>query len=432
MPNNNTLTSSIASRREKLAWILYDFANSGYTTVVLTTIYNAYFVSTIAMSNGFNTATSTLFWTLTIATGNLLVLLSAPVIGAYADIHAARKKLLVIVTAGCVLFTALLATPESGDIIMASVFIIASYFMFATGENLIAAFLPELTTHKNIGRLSGYGWSIGFLGGLTALALCLSYVNWAESVGHSATDYVPVTMLIVALFFAVSSLPTLLYLKERGNSTEITHHIASSAFKRVMTTIKSLHDFPELRRFMLAIVSFQAGIYIVIVLAAVYAQQVMGFDTKQNILLIGIVNVTAAVGAFGFGYLQDKAGSIKTLLLTLILWCIAILVAWASNNINMFWLSANLIGLSLGASQSASRALVGLFSPAGRYGEFFGLWGMCVKLAAIVGPLSYGAINWLTDGSHRDSILITLVFFIIGIIILLSIDEKRGRERVRS
>jgi len=418
------------TRREKFAWILYDFANSGYTTVVLTTIYNAYFVSTIAMNNGFNSAAATLFWTLTIATGNLLVLLSAPVIGAYADIHAARKKLLLLVTIGCIFFTALLATPEPGDIFTAAFFIVISYFMFATGENLIAAFLPELTTKDNIGRLSGYGWSIGFLGGLTSLALCLGYVSWAKSLGHTATDYVPATMIIVAVFFAISTLPTMIFLKERGHSSGKQNHIASDAFKRVVTTIKSLNDYPELQRFMLAIISFQAGIYIVIVLAAVYAQQVMGFDTGQNILLIGIVNITAAVGAFSFGHLQDKIGSIKTLLLTLVLWCIAILTAWSSQDINLFWLSANLIGLSLGASQSASRALIGLFSPSGRYGEFFGLWGMSVKLAAIIGPLSYGMINWLTDGNHRDSILTTLVFFVAGIMILLTIDEKRGRQRV--
>ncbi len=432
MLNDNTNTSIPATRREKLAWILYDFANSGYTTVVLTTIYNAYFVSTIAMNNGFNSAEATLFWTLAIAIGNLLVLFSAPIIGAYADIHRARKKLLFIVTAGCIIFTALLAIPEPGDIAMASVFIIISYFMFATGENLIAAFLPELTPHEDIGRLSGVGWSIGFLGGLVALALCMAYVIWAESAGQTATDYVPVTMLIVALFFAVATIPTMLYLKERGHTSIRQDHIASNAFKRVIKTIKSLHNYPELRRFMIAIISFQSGIYIVIILAAVYAEQVMGFDTKQNIILIGIVNITAAIGAFGFGHLQDKIGSIRTLLLTLVLWCIAIFTAWSSQDINTFWLAANLIGLSLGASQSASRALVGLFSPAGHYGEFFGLWGMCVKLAAIIGPLSYGLINWLNNGNHRDSILTTLVFFVIGIIILLSINEKQGKQRVNT
>jgi len=418
--------------REKLAWILYDFANSGYATVVLTTVYSAYFVSTIAANNGFNSASATLFWTITIALGNGLVILSAPLIGALSDTYAIRKKLLVITTFSCILFTALLAIPEQGDVYIAALFVMLSYFMFSTGENLIAAFLPELTSKNNIGRLSGYGWSIGFLGGLSTLLLCLLYVNWAKGTGQSATEYVPVTMLIVAAFFSITTIPTVLWLKERGSINKETEPSIKNSFKRVFHTITTLEKYPELRRFMFALVSFHAGIYIVIFLAAIYAEQAMGFDTKQNIVLISVVNITAAIGAFGFGYLQDKFGSVRTLLLTLFLWCIAIILAWASKDITLFWIAANLIGISLGASQSASRALIGLFSPANRYGEFFGLWGMCVKLSAIIGPLSYGIINWLTNGNHRHSILVTLVFFIIGIIILLTVNEKRGRERVTS
>lgn len=430
--NNDNMTNIPVTIREKLAWILYDFANSGYTTVVLTTIYSAYFVSTIAINNGFSVASATLFWTLTIAAGNGLVLCTAPVIGALADIHTIRKKLLLISTFGCILFTALLAIPAPGDIVAASLLVVLSYFMFATGENLIAAFLPELASHNNIGRLSGYGWSIGFLGGLSALLLCLIYVSWAKTNGQVATDYVPITMLIVAGFFSLATIPTLLWLRERGSKSTNTSTVIQKSFARVLHTIKTLKQYPDLRRFMLALISFHAGIYIVIVLAAVYATQVMGFDTQQNIVLISVVNITAAIGAFGFGHLQDKLGSVKTLLFTLLLWCVAIVTAWASHDVATFWLAANIIGVSLGASQSASRALIGLFSPPGRYGEFFGLWGMCVKLAAIIGPLSYGVINWLTDGNHRDSILTTLVFFIIGIMILLTIDEKRGRKRATS
>ena len=426
------MKSSPVTTREKLAWILYDFANSGYATVVLTTIYSAYFVSTIAASNGFNSASATLFWTLTIAIGNGLVILSAPLIGVLADTYAIRKKLLVTTTFGCILFTALLAFPEQGDILIASVLVMLSYFMFSTGENLIAAFLPELTNKDNIGRLSGYGWSIGFLGGLSTLLLCLLYVNWAKETGQSVTEYVPVTMLIVAAFFSAATIPTVLWLKERGRISKKTKPSIKNSFKRVFHTITTLEEYPELRRFMFALVSFHAGIYIVIFLAAIYAEQAMGFDTTQNIILISVVNITAAIGAFGFGYIQDIFGSIRTLLLTLFLWCIAIMLAWASEDVTLFWIAANLIGISLGASQSASRALIGLLSPANRYGEFFGLWGMCVKLAAIIGPLSYGIINWLTSGNHHHSILVTLVFFIVGIIILLTINEKRGRERVTS
>ena len=152
----------------------------------------------------------------------------------------------------------------------------------------------------------------------------------------------------------------------------------------------------------------------------------MGFTTQQNIILIGIVNITAAIGAFIFGHIQDRLGSVRTLMLTLGIWCIAILIIWLSHENVWFWLAANLIGLALGASQSASRALIGLFSPSKRYGEFFGFWGLCVKLAAIIGPVSYGLFNWLNHGDYRQSMLITLAFFVAGLLVMSRINEQRG------
>ena len=416
--------------REKFSWAMYDFANSGYATVVLTTIFNTWFVSGIAMSGGFDSGTATLLWTIAIAIGNLLILFSAPVIGAISDLYAIRKPLLIASSIGCISFTALLAIPEAGDTWLAMALLILSYYMFATGENLIAAFLPELTTPNNIGRLSGYGWALGFMGGLLTLALCLYYINTAEAAGKTAEQFIPGTMLIVSGCFLISALPTLLWLKERGKPAKIKpNQLFLNTFSELKNTLSNLKHFPDLRLFMFSLTCFHGGIYIVIVLAAVYAEQVMGFDTKQNILLIGVVNITAAIGAFGFGHLQDKLGSVRTLSLTLLVWCLAIIIAWSSQSVEFFWLAANLIGISLGASQSASRALIGLFSPPGHYGEYFGLWSLCVKLAAIIGPISYGLLNKITDGDHRTSLLITLVFFISGLVLLLGVNEERGKKR---
>ena len=416
---------------EKISWAMYDFANSGYATVVLTAIFNTWFVSGIAMSGGFDSGTATLLWTIAIAIGNFIILFSAPVIGAIADLYAVRKRLLFASSIGCITFTALLAIPQAGDTGLAMFLLIISYVMFATGENLIAAFLPELTTADNIGRLSGYGWALGFMGGLLTLALCLVYINHAEAAGKLPEQFIPVTMLIVSVSFLISALPTFIWLKERGKPAEkSSQKLIRNTYSELKTTLINLKHFPDLKRFMISLTCFHGGIYIVIVLAAVYAEQVMGFDTKQNIMLIGVVNITAAIGAFVFGHLQDKLGSVRTLILTLIIWCIAIIIAWYSDDIVMFWLAANLIGLSLGASQSGSRALIGLFSPAGHYGEYYGLWGLCVKLAAIIGPVSYGLLNKLTDGDHRTSLLITLVFFITGLVLLLTVSEERGRKQV--
>lgn len=405
---------------------MYDFANSGYATVVLTTIYNAWFVSVIAMQGGFSSGEATLLWTVTIAIGNAIILLSAPLLGAIADLYGVRKRLLAASTFGCILFTSLLALPGPGDVEMAMLLVVLSYVMFANGENLIAAFLPELSTKEDIGRLSGYGWALGFLGGLLTLGLCLAYIHYAQSLGQTEAQIIPYSMYIVAMVFALASLPTFYYLSERPPSHQGKERVLKTTITHLRNTFRHLHHYPDLRLFMIALVLFHAGIYIVIILAAVYAKQVMQFTTQENILLIGVVNITAAVGAFAFGHFQDRLGSVRTLIITLLIWCVAIIQAWLSHDPLWFWMAANLIGLALGASQSASRALIGLFSPASRYGEFFGLWGLCVKFSAIIGPLSYGLLNWLNHGNHRQSLLITLVFFVAGILVIRLIDESRG------
>lgn len=405
---------------------MYDFANSGYATVVLTTIYNAWFVSVIAMGNGFSSGEATLLWTATFALGNAIILFTAPLVGAIADIYRLRKTLLATSTVGCVIFTAMLALPQAGDVELAMVLLVVSYVMFATGENLIAAFLPELTHSGNIGRLSGYGWALGFMGGLLTLGLCLIYIEYAQSTGQADNKTIPQTMLIVAAVFIIAALPTFFYLHERGTATGKKEKIIKTASERLKNTLRHLHLYPDLQRFMFALTLFHSGIYIVIILAAIYASQVMGFSTQQNIILIAIVNITAAAGAFIFGHLQDRLGSVFSLMLTLGIWCIAILIIWLSHELLWFWLAANLVGFAMGASQSASRALIGLFSPVKRYGEFYGFWGLCVKLAAIIGPLSYGLFNWLNNGDHRQSLLITLVFFIAGLLVISRIDEQRG------
>lgn len=406
---------------------MYDFANSGYTTVVLTAIFNTYFVGVIAAHAVGGRAT--LYWTLTMVAANAIVLLTAPVIGAVADFGAHKKRFLVITTSGCILFTAALATVGPDDLMWAVVLVILATVMFSAGENIIAAFLPEIAPPNELGRVSGYGWALGYIGGLLVLALCLAYVSWAESRGQGAAEYVPVTLLITAGMFALATLPTFIWLKERAQKNRLAdgEHMLAVGFKRVYRTWRDAKRFRDLSRFLVALTVYQSGVYTVIVLAAIYAQKVMGFTTRDTISMILVVNITAAIGAFAFGQLQDRLGSVRTLILTLLLWIAALLIVYIGESRSMFWLAANLIGLALGSSQSAGRALVGLFSPPGRSAEFFGLWGMAVKLAAIIGPFSYGLITYFSHGDHRLAILSTNVFFIAGLVLLLTVNEQRGK-----
>ncbi|MEW5903387.1 MAG: MFS transporter [Pseudomonadota bacterium] len=412
-------------RREAWAWAMYDFANSGYTTIVITAIFNAYFVSVVAGS----AAWATLAWTLSLALSYLMVMLSAPLLGAYADAYAAKKRLLLLSTAGCVLFTAALSFAGPGMLWLAVPLIVLSNFFYATGENLIAAFLPELAREEALGKVSGWGWSLGYMGGLTSLGLCLAYVSWAQARGDTAADFVPVTMLITAALFTLSCLPTFLILRERATPQP---HLAGNpllreSFARLMQTLHQAQHYRDLRRFLLCTVSYQAGIQTVITLAAIYAQQAMNFSMQQTLGLIFVVNITAAVGAFAFGYVQDRIGHIPAIALTLVGWLTMVLMAWSAEGPGLFWAAANLAGLCMGASQSAGRALVGYLAPQARRAEFFGLWGLAVKLSAILGPVTYGLVSWLSAGDHRLAILCTGGFFLLGLLILRGVDVARGR-----
>jgi len=407
---------------------MYDFANSGYTTVVLTAIFNAYFVGVVAAAHGSGTAT--LLWTLAMGVTNFLVLISAPVLGAVADARAYKKRFLAITTVGCVLFTVLLSWVGRSDTAVAMVFVIFASMMFATGENLIAAFLPEIATQDNMGRISGYGWSLGYFGGLLVLGVCLAYIAWAEQQGQTATDYVPVTMWITGGAFAIASLPTFLWLRERAVPQPVhpSWSYVRVGYERVRQTLREARRYRDLFRFLVTLAVYYSGVNTVVVLAAVYAQEVMGFGTQETILMILVVNVTAAIGAFGFGLLQDRLGSVPTLALTLLIWILALLVAFYIESRGGFWIVANLVGLALGSSQSAGRALVGQFSPPARSAEFFGLWGLAGKLAAIVGPVSYGLITYVSHGNHRLALLATAGFFVVGLILLGTVNERRGRK----
>jgi len=411
---------------EVWSWAMYDFANSGYTTVVITAIFNAYFVSVVAN----NQPWATFAWTAALSVSYAAIMISAPIIGAYADAYATKKKLLALTTFGCIIFTVLLAFSGPASLWLTIPLIVLSNFFYGSGENIVAAFLPELATGRSLGKVSGWGWSLGYIGGLVSLGASLAYVTWAQGQGRHAEDFVPVTMLITAVLFALSSLPTFLFLKERAVPQPHLQgkNLIQESFARLRQTVEHANDYRDLRRFLICTVFFQAGIQAVITLAAIYAQQAMHFTTQQTIMLIFVVNITAAIGAFMFGHLQDRIGHIRTIALTLVGWIIMVGLAWAAKGPMIFWIAANIAGICMGSSQSAGRALVGLLSPATRRAEFFGLWGLAVKLSSILGPLTYGLVSWISQGDHRLAILITGSYFVVGLMILAGVNVWRGKR----
>lgn len=420
-----------ATKGEILSWAMYDFANSAYTTVVATAVFNPYFVKTIAgPTSGLGPGMGTLLLTVAICVSSILVVLTAPVIGTIADATARKKTMLLAMTCLCVVSTALLSQAGPGAYIFGMCVLIASNFAFGTGEDLVAAFLPEIATKEEMGRVSAFGWSIGYFGGLLSLGLCLAFVAWAQKQGQPVDAYVPATMLIVAVMYGLASAPTFLFLKERAlpDPSIAGGGYLRAGFKRLGQTLEHARHFKDLFSFLATLLVFSCGTATVVGLASVYAQEVMGFSTKDSIVMLFVVNITAAIGAFFSGYIQDKIGSIKTLALSLILWIACTLGAVVCREVWIFWIIANGIGVAIGASGSASRALVGIFSPPGRSGEFFGLWGLAVKTAAAIGPICFGLVTFLTKNNCRIALLSTSVFFIVGLLMLKTVNEKRGKE----
>lgn len=407
---------------------MYDVANSTFATVIVTTVYNAYFVRVIAGSAvGSDTATLLLGVATTIA--SLLIVFSAPLIGAITDALRIRKRALMVATVVCCTSTALLALVGPGNYIAAMALLIVACVAYGTAEDLVAAFLPEITQKQHIGLVSAIGWAAGYIGGLVALAISLAYVVWAESQRMTNVQYVPVVTLICAGLYALASIPTFLWVRERGErQIEMNHpNLLSIGFSRVKDTLQHARQYRDLFNFLIGLFVFACGSTTIIQLAVVYADQILQFTPQDAIIMMAVVHVTAAIGALVFGKIQDRIGSRSSLLICAALWIATVLIAYVSTEKWHFWIAANTVGAAVGGTGSIARALVGTFAPSNRTGEFLGLWGMAIKLATAVGPLTFGITTKLTGSNFRIAILSMLIFFIVGIVIALRVDEERGR-----
>ena len=412
-------------KREVFGWAMFDFANSGYTTVVITAVFAAYFVGAVA--GGAHWATFA--WTAALSLSHLIVMFTIPAMGAWADRHAAKKRLLMMTTLGCVLGTAALALVSPGAVVLGVVLIVISNVFFAWGESLIAAFLPELARPQAMGRVSGWGWSLGYVGGMLALGLCLAYVLWAQAQGQKAEQFVPVTMLITAGVFAAASLFTLLLLRERAQPLTQTEGAAGwrESLRQLRRTFGQARRYQDFMWLLACVAAYQGGVAVAITLAAIYAEQVIGFVQQETMVLIFVLNIAAAMGALAFGYWQDRLGHKLALGITLVGWVATCIIAALTTTRGGFWYAAAIAGVCMGSSQSSGRAMAGMLAPPAQLAEFFGLWTFATRVASIIGPLSYGAITWMTGGNQRLAIGFTAVLFLIGLALLMPVNVQRGR-----
>lgn len=412
-------------KREVFAWAMYDFANSGYTTVVLTAVFSAYFVGAVAGGAPW----ATFAWTAGLSLSHAVVMITMPVIGAWADRFAAKKRLLALSTVGCVLSTAALSQVGPGAVALGLALIVLSNLFFAWGESLAAAFLPELARPEALGRVSGWGWSFGYLGGMLALGLSLAVVIGAQADGETATEFVPKTMWITAGVFAAASLCTFMWLRERADVSRVsTSGGLRDALAQLRATYRKAQQYRDFMWLLACAVAYQGGVAVTIALAAIYAEQVIGFAQQETMVLIFVLNIAAAAGAFAFGHWQDRIGHKLALGVTLLGWVATCIIAALTTTKDGFWVAAAIAGLCMGSSQSAGRAMAGLFAPPAQLAEFYGLWTFATRLASIIGPLTYGAITWVTGGNQRLAIASTAVLFLVGWVLLQRVDVERGRQ----
>ena len=411
---------------EVFAWASLDFANSGYTTVVLTAVFNAYFVTTI-MEGSIN---ATLVWTSILSISYLMIMITAPWLGAYADYSGNHKLILYLATFFCSFSTILLGFCSSKTLILAGILLVISNFSYSVHQDIAASYLINFCKSNQLGRVSGFGWSWGFVGGITTLILSFLWIYNSSYFfnSESLSDQVKVagSMIITGVFFGVVSLLALTKLKKFKPLDSNKNW--KGAWLRIIKNSNLGKNNKDLYDFLLCIFVYQAGIAAVITIAAIYAKEVMSFSIEQTIIMILIVNVTACVGAFGFGFLQDLIGHKKSLLLSLILWLLTVILIFLSSSSHIFWIAANFAGLAMGASQSGARAAVAHMSPINQQAENFGLWGFSINAASAFGPLIYGLATFLTKNNHQLSILVIAGFFVVGIFLLLRCKFRSADE----
>jgi UMF1 family MFS transporter len=420
----NDLLNPGVKRREVFGWAMYDFANSGYTTVVITAVFAAYFVGAVADKADW----ATLAWTSALSLSYAIVMFTMPAMGAWADRHAAKKKLLMLVTVACVVSTAALSWVGPGQVTLAIICIVISNTFYSYGESLTASFLPELAKPEGMGRISGWGWAWGYLGGMLSLGICLAYVLWAQAQGQTAGQFVPVTMWVTAGLYALAAMLTFVFLKEHAQP-QLNRARAASQWQQLRQTFQEAKAYKDFMQLMACAVAYQGGVAVAITLAAIYAEQVIGFQPQETMMLIFVLNIAALVGALVFGYAQDKIGHKLALSLTLLGWSITCIMAALTSSKEVFWWAAALAGVCMGSSQSTGRAMAGMLIPTHRLAEFFGLWTFAIRLASIVGPLGYGLITWLTDGNQRLAIASTTLLFVVGWLLLLPVNVQRGQRQ---
>ena len=410
-------------RRAIWSWCLYDWANSAFTTLVVTFIYSAYFTAAFADDPGRGTA----LWSRGITASALVIAALAPIAGALAD-RGGRRRYLILCSLLCVAATAALTfvRPDQANavVIALGVFVVANV-AFELGLVFYNAFLPAVAAPERIGRVSGYGWGLGYVGGLLALVAALVvFVPETPPFGIPTAGgfNLRATNLLVAGWFLLFSIPAFVWL--RDESAAAGRLDVGRAFRDLAATVRHLRRYRQVGLFLLARLFYNDGLVTIFAFGGIYAVGTFGFGFEDLVTFGIVINVGAGLGALAFGFVDDRIGGKATVGLSVAALAAATLLAAVAQTRTAFWAAAVLVGVFAGPNQSASRSLMARFVPAKHESEFFGFFAFSGKVTSFLGPALLGVLSDVY--SQRVGVASLLVFFLAGGLILRRVDEREG------
>jgi UMF1 family MFS transporter len=413
------------SKSKIFFWTLFDYADTAFSVIIITVIYSKYFTNYVAGGK-------TWLWGLAVSISMVISALLSPPMGAIADVSRNRKRFLLLFTLICIVCTALMFYVRKGDVLLGLVLFIFANIGFESGLVFYDAFLPNLTEKKNLGRVSGYGFAMGYVGALTVLSIIMFLLPSFSSPDYYF--YVRLSFVVAAVFFMFFSLPLFFFVNEPQVNSPVKKFAVKVGIKKSSETLKALfvkQQYPAISRFLLAFFLYNDAIITIIAFASIFASRVLKMTDTQVIYFFIITQSTAVGGAFFFGIVSDHIGPKKTISITLIIWLFVAVGAFFVRSVSEFYLVGLSAGLAIGSSQSCSRSLMALLTPKSREAEFFGFYdGLFGKSSAVVGPLFYGIIADLSN--QRFAALAMGLFFLSGLIILQKVElpKYKGQKEL--
>lgn len=439
--------NQISSSRRRWLWYLFDVGNSSYAAVVILAIYAAYFKGHVVGG-----AEGSRLWGVSVGIAMLVVAVISPVLGVIADHTGQKKRMLMYFTAISVTCTALLFFVQKGDILLGMVLFILAEIGYRGGQVFYNSLLPEVADQEEIGRVSGNGWAIGLIGGIVCLFIVLALVTLNEG-----TWFVRISLVITAIYFAVFAAPLFIWFKEKGEGKKLQpgENVFSIAFQKLGQTFRTVRDHREFVKYIIAFLIYNDGILMAINFAAIFGAVMFGLDQQQIILFMILIQFTSVIGAYISGWIADRRSGKASLVIFLLLMIGSVIGLFVVETVVGFFVIGGIAGLALSSVQAVSRAMVGALAPPGRSAEFYGFFAVAGRTSSFIGPTIYGFVAaeaafffeaqgdqasflWfrvLEGGApfaeqlgQRVAILPVILFLIVGLVMLLGVNERKARE----